>query len=66
MTDVTIVCIQCDREFELDDQQQEHLHSMGFDLPKRCPECRKRKSKAVKMARHPDDKKKHFRMKYER
>lgn len=66
MADLTIVCIQCGCEFELNSQQQDYFNSRGFDLPKRCPECRKRKSKNTKISRHPEDKKKHFRMKYER
>lgn len=66
MADLIIVCVQCDREFELDPRQQEYFNSMGFDFPKRCPDCRKRKTKTAKIARHPIDKKKHFRLKYER
>jgi len=66
MAELTIVCIQCDREFELDTEQQEYFHSRGFDLPKRCPECRKHKSKNNRTSRHSEDKKKHFRLKYER
>ena len=41
-----IQCIQCDNEFEFSVASQLEYEAKGYDEPKRCPECRKRKSKA--------------------
>jgi hypothetical protein len=40
-----ITCVQCNTEFEFIDSEQRYYEERGFDVPKRCPECRKHKSK---------------------
>ena len=62
-----IECIQCGSIFDLSRIEKENYQQRGFDEPRRCPECRRRK-------RHEPSgldpksrrtKKKHYRMKYE-
>lgn len=67
MKDKTIICIQCDRPFVFSVLEQEHFKEQGFDDPRRCPACRKNKSKGddPRARRRNGDKKKHFRLKYE-
>ncbi|PQP35278.1 cytochrome C551 [Desulfobacteraceae bacterium SEEP-SAG9] len=40
-----ITCVQCDAEFEFTVSEQRYYNERGFDVPKRCPVCRKHKSK---------------------
>lgn len=40
---ITAVCKACGREFIISPEEQKHFYSMGFALPKRCAECRKRR-----------------------
>lgn len=40
-----INCAQCDSEFEFTPSEQEQYFRKGFDPPKRCPDCRRKKSK---------------------
>jgi hypothetical protein len=40
-----IQCVQCDAEFEFTAEEQQEYESKGYDEPKRCPDCRRRKSK---------------------
>jgi hypothetical protein len=40
-----ITCIQCNAEFEFTVAKQIYYGERGFDVPKRCPVCRKHKSK---------------------
>ena len=40
-------CIQCGEDFELTGSEVQRFMSKGFDLPRRCPDCRKNKSKIV-------------------
>lgn len=47
MRDQTIYCIQCDYPFTFGVFEQKRLNSLGFDAPKRCPECRKKKQKSA-------------------
>ncbi len=47
MRDQTIYCIQCDSPFMYTVSEQKRVISQGFDAPKRCPECRKRKQKST-------------------
>lgn len=47
MGDLTLYCIQCDNIFTLTVAEQKRLNSLGFDTPKRCPECRKNKQKSA-------------------
>ena len=61
-----ITCIQCDKEFEVSDADREKFASRGFDLPKRCPDCRRKKTRQLPDDRHRRrDKKKHYRDKYD-
>jgi uncharacterized protein with PIN domain len=67
MKEKVITCIQCERPFVFTVSEQEYFMSRGFDKPKRCPECRKKKWKLVGLqepGRH-NSKKKHHVRKYE-
>lgn len=48
MRDQIKICIQCGSEFIVTAAEYERLISKGFDVPKRCHECRKKKSKGTK------------------
>jgi len=48
MKDKTIVCAQCNGTFILSAEEMERILSKGFGLPKRCPDCRKKKNKVGK------------------
>jgi hypothetical protein len=63
----TIVCIQCGDEFEVSGINREKLSDRGFDLPKRCPDCRRKKSKFAvdESNQRRRDKKKHYHQKYD-
>ena len=65
MRDKTLTCIQCGNQFVLTVNDQEKLITRGFDFPKRCPDCRKRKFRQVQEDHHDDwgskKKKKHTR-----
>lgn len=69
MKDKTINCIQCDNPFLLSAAEQERLAVRGFAEPKRCPECRRKKSKNVNSAekglRHRDKSKKERKKRYD-
>jgi len=45
MEDRTITCIQCDTEFNFTVHEQQRYERMGFDDPKRCSDCRRKKPK---------------------
>ncbi len=45
MENKTIICIQCEREFEFTVNDQLRYEKMNFDEPRRCPDCRKNKIK---------------------
>ena len=45
MKDELITCIQCGIQFEFKINEQLHYETMGFDDPKRCSDCRKRKTR---------------------
>lgn len=38
-----IICRQCGQEFEMPPVEQKFFFSKGFTLPKKCPECRKKR-----------------------
>lgn len=42
-----IVCVQCDDEFEFSIADQIRYERKGFEPPKRCPSCRRHKSKII-------------------
>jgi NAD-dependent SIR2 family protein deacetylase len=43
MKEKTITCNQCGKPFILTGSQQERISALGFDEPKRCPDCREKK-----------------------
>lgn len=45
MRDVMLTCIQCDSNFMFSIAQQKRCEEHGFDAPRRCPDCRKKKSR---------------------
>ncbi len=45
MENMIITCIQCGAEFDFSIDDQIRHREMKFDNPKRCPACRKHKSK---------------------
>ena len=45
MKDKMIICIQCGSPFVLTVAEQDRLYEKGFGTPKRCPDCRQKKSK---------------------
>ena len=47
MKDKTITCIQCEIPFVLTAVEQERFFERGFGIPKRCPNCRKKKLKIM-------------------
>jgi NAD-dependent SIR2 family protein deacetylase len=47
MKDKSIICIQCENPFVFSVSEQERFIASGFAIPKRCPECRKKKLKEV-------------------
>ena len=44
--DVIIECKECGKQFTVLEEEQEWYKQNGFDLPKRCEECRKSKRKS--------------------
>jgi hypothetical protein len=47
MKDMTLRCVQCGTEFLFSGQERERCTAKGFGVPKRCPECRKKKAKGI-------------------
>jgi hypothetical protein len=45
MKDETLICIQCNSAFPFSALDQARFIRLGFDRPKRCPACRKKKTK---------------------
>ena len=45
MENLIISCIQCGADFEFTSDQKWRHEKLGFDEPKRCPYCRKHRSK---------------------
>ena len=45
MEDQILDCVQCDESFLYTMAEQQKCLDMGFDPPKRCPHCRKNRSK---------------------
>lgn len=43
MADVVIECKDCGKKFTVSEQEQKWYEDRKFDLPKRCPDCRKAK-----------------------
>ena len=53
MEDLLMVCIQCEEEFEFSVLEQKKYEDRGYDIPKRCPSCRKHKSRNMDSVRRP-------------
>ncbi|UCE33885.1 MAG: zinc-ribbon domain containing protein [Deltaproteobacteria bacterium] len=49
MKDKVITCVQCENPFVFAVAEQARFHERGFDIPKRCPECRKKKFRAIEI-----------------
>jgi Probable zinc-ribbon domain len=47
MRDQLITCVQCKTDFEFSAVEQEYYNDKGFNPPRRCPQCRKNKSKSA-------------------
>lgn len=45
LRDETIQCIQCGKPFVFTATEQERFLNRGFDPPRRCYDCRKKKAK---------------------
>jgi len=45
MREKSIICTQCGKTFIFTVADQERFNSLGFNAPKRCGECRKKKMK---------------------
>lgn len=45
MENKKIVCVQCNEIFAITYEEMEWILAKGFGLPKRCPDCRKKKNK---------------------
>jgi len=67
MENLILACIQCQENFEFTIDEQEKFEQRGFDLPRRCPQCRKHKSRDIEHPepRNPKNKKKHYRQKFD-
>ena len=52
-----ISCIQCEREFEFPPAEQKYFKDKGFDDPKRCPTCRRNKTRAIQTKMRKKDEK---------
>ena len=62
-----ITCVQCEKEFEFSIIDQKNFRERGFDPPKRCPSCRRKKSKLSELQQENkhNNKKKYHRQDYE-
>ncbi len=49
MKDKEIPCIQCGKPFLFTVADQRRFMRLGFDTPRRCPDCRKRKSRMIEV-----------------
>jgi len=47
MKDKTLVCIQCGKPFVFTSAEQARFLALDFAAPRRCPDCRKKKTRAV-------------------
>jgi DNA-directed RNA polymerase subunit RPC12/RpoP len=66
MENKTIICIQCEEEFEFTVDDQLRYEKMNFDEPRRCPDCRKNKLKRADFQETTHNRKRKFnRFKFE-
>jgi len=47
MNEKILTCVQCENQFILSTEEHERILSRGFSMPRRCPDCRKNKSKNI-------------------
>lgn len=62
MKDKILHCIQCESSFVFSVDEQNRYRTSGFDEPKRCPNCRKKRFKVVEAPerrRNHKEKRKH-------
>ena len=52
MEDQILVCVQCDEPFFFTSDEQLKFSDMDFDPPKRCPRCRKNRSRFLMGENH--------------
>ena len=52
MEDQILVCVQCDEPFFFTSDEQLRFSDMDFDPPKRCPGCRKNRSRSLMSESH--------------
>ncbi len=55
MEDKSIACINCGNNFVFTVAEQQRFAASGFDKPRRCKDCRKKKAKGGPSS--PEDKK---------
>jgi hypothetical protein len=49
MKDRIITCVQCEMAFVFSVAEQLRFFAAGFDAPRRCPQCRKKKTKGIEL-----------------
>ena len=52
--DKTIICVRCGQPFVFTYAEQTEFAGFGFDPPKRCPECRLRRSRSYELQPKPN------------
>lgn len=48
MPDARMTCVICECTFVFGEAEQQRYARLGFEDPKRCPECRKKKRKQAR------------------
>ncbi len=48
MPDTIMTCVICESTFVFGEAEQKRYARLGFEDPKRCPECRKKKRKQAR------------------
>lgn len=54
MPDKIMICFACENTFVFREDEQERYTKLGFEEPKRCPECRRQKRKSTQVASRRD------------
>ncbi len=49
-TPISCICKECGKSFVITPEEQRHFKSIGFELPKRCQDCRRIRKEAQKAA----------------
>lgn len=47
---ISAICKDCGRDFIITVEEQKRFKSLGFELPKRCCECRKKRKEEKRVA----------------